>query len=130
MLTRPAMTRPDMTRPAMSRHRRFFLALGIGAVLAGGSLLAEMSLALQVLIGANGFFVTYLALMLRYARNTGPEELRRHGELADEGVALILLLTAAAVALSLTAILLVLNSTTGSGRAEKSAALLAVSIGQ
>lgn len=129
MLTRPAMSRPDKTRPAMFRHRRFFLALGIGAALAGVSLLGQMSLALQALIGANGFFVTYLALMLRYARNTGPEELRRHGEVADEGVALILLLTAAAVALSLTAILLVLNSTTGSGIAEKSAALLAVPLG-
>lgn len=118
-----------MTRPGMSRHGRFFLAFGIGAALTGVSLLGQMSVALHALIGANGFFVTYLALMLRYARDTGPEELRRHGEVADEGVALILLLTVAAVALSLTAILLVLTSATGSGVAEKAAALLAVPLG-
>ena len=73
--------------------------------------------------------MTYLALMLAYASATGPKKLRRHGEVADEGVALILALTAAAVTLSLTAILLVLNSTTGSGIAEESAALLAVPLG-
>ena len=118
-----------MTRPDMSRHRRFYLAFGIGAALAVVSLFGAMSPALHMLIGANGFFVTYLALMLAYARSTGPEELRRHGEVADEGVALILALTAVAVAMSLTAILLVLNFSGGSGLAEKLAALLAVPLG-
>lgn len=123
------MTRPTMTRPAMTRHGRFFLAFGIGVALAIMSLMGQMSGALHALIGANGFFLAYLALMLRYARATGPGELRRHGASADEGVALILLLTGAAVALSLTAILLVLNAPSASGLAEKVAALLAVPLG-
>jgi len=87
-----------------ARHRRFLLAFVTGLALGGASLGAGVAAGQAMLLAANGFFITYLALMLRFARRQTPASLRAHAELTDEGVPLIAGLALGAVALSLTAI--------------------------
>lgn len=113
----------------LTRHGRFFIALLVGAAAAGGSLLADLSLSLHLLIGANTFFISYLAMMMLHATQTSAEDLRRHGEVADEGLLLIFALTAGAVLTSLAAIIVVLIAQENSGWPEKAAALMAVPLG-
>lgn len=93
----------------MGRHKRFFIAFGLGSVVGAAGLLLPIAIAFQALIGANAFFLIYLALMMRFARTTSASDLRRHAEQADEGVALILMLATVSVAVSLGAIAMVLN---------------------
>ncbi|MFN0115169.1 MAG: DUF1345 domain-containing protein [Paracoccaceae bacterium] len=83
----------------LKRHRRFLAALAFGllaaaAVPAGGAVP-------RALVGVDLFCAAYLLLMAHFARGLTPDELRRHSGEADEGVAAILLLGIAVVALSL-----------------------------
>ena len=91
------------------RHGRFLVAfaLGLGAGLAAWALAVAPVFALLAAVDA--FFLIYLLLTARIIGSIGPDELRRHAEEDDEGVALILLLALTAVLTSLTAIFLVLN---------------------
>lgn len=93
----------------MIRHRRFLLAFGFGAALFAAAQFAPMTAALRALLGVNAFFVVYLGLMLRFAQTASLDDLRRHAEQADEGLGFILTLAVLAVAVSLTAIVLVLT---------------------
>lgn len=111
-----------------SRHARFLLAFALGGAIAIGSLVWAMPGAVRALLAVNGFFLSYLALMLRLALRTSADDLSRHAEADDEGIALILLLALAALAISLTAIFLVLNRPTG-GVIELLLALAAVPLG-
>jgi uncharacterized membrane protein len=113
----------------MTRHGRFFIALVVGAVAAAGSLLTGQSLALHALVGANGFFISYLAMMLMLARRTSAHDLRRHGDRADEGLVLIFALTAVTVGTSLAAIAVVLIGTENRDMGAQALALLAVPLG-
>lgn len=92
------------------RHGRFLIAfaLGVAAGIAAWALSVAPDFAL--LAAADVFFLIYLMLTARIIGATGPEELRRHAAEDDEGVALILLLAALAVGVSVTAIFLVLNA--------------------
>jgi uncharacterized membrane protein len=96
--------------PLAHRHGRFLLAFLLGLV--AGALAWTLSVALDfaLLIAADAFFLIYLALTARIVGSTGAGDLRRHAEEDDEGVALILLLAALAVGISITAIFLVLNA--------------------
>ncbi len=93
----------------MSRHRRFLWAFAFGAALFAAVQFAPMSAALRALLGVNAFFVIYLALMLRFAQTASLDDLRQHAEQADEGLGFIFALAVMAVAVSLTAIVLVLT---------------------
>lgn len=93
----------------MGRHKRFLISFGLGSLVGAAGLLLPIEIAFKALIGANAFFLIYLWLMLRFARTTSAQELRRHAEQADEGVTLILVLATASVAVSLGAIAMVLN---------------------
>lgn len=93
---------------AWRKHKRFFLALvvGLGVWSATPGLGAEV----RLLAGVNGFFASYLVLMLSLAARLTGENLRRHSEIEDEGAALILTLALMAVGFSLTAVFTVLNA--------------------
>ncbi len=91
------------------RHSRFLIAFAVGIAVAALALWQGVSPILGLLSGANALFLCYLGLMLHFARGGTPERLRQHAEQADEGVTLILLLAALAVAVSITAIAAVLN---------------------
>lgn len=94
----------------VKRHARFLVAFGLG--LCAGLLAWALSFApvFALLAAADTLFLIYLTLTLRITGRTGPDDLRRHAEEEDEGVALILLLAALAVGVSITAIFLVLNA--------------------
>lgn len=98
-----------MLAQAYHRHARFFAALALGATLWAGSHLLVVDQAMRGLIGANAFFLSYLALITAMILRTTPHNMRRHAEQEDEGAALILALALIAVAISLSSIFLVLN---------------------
>lgn len=110
------------------RHGRFLIAfgLGVGAGLAAWALSVAPDFTL--LAAADAFFLSYLALTARILGSTGPEDLRRHADQDDEGVALILILAALAVVVSVTAIFLVLNAD-ASSFAARLAALVSLPLG-
>ena len=89
------------------RHGRFFLAAAAG--LATFVLTWRLPLELRVLVAADGFFVAYLGLMAAFALDLTPDRLRERAASADEGMPVILLLTAFAIAVSLGAIFALLN---------------------
>lgn len=110
------------------RHGRFLVAFGLGLCVGFGAWSAALTPVLALLAGANTLFLTYLALTARIVGRTGPEDLRRHAVDEDEGVALILLLAALAVGVSVGAIFLVLNGHE-SGFASRLVALVSVPLG-
>ena len=83
-------------------HGRFYCAAATGLAL----WLAAWTLRwpLPPLVGGDAFFLTYLALMVRFTLWITPDGLRRRASVEDEGIPLIVLLALAAVVLSLAAI--------------------------
>ena len=110
------------------RHSRFRLAFGFGGLVGLAAWAQGITPVFCALTAAIGFFVLYLALMIALAGPTGPAELRRHAEQDDEGVVVIVILAGLAVAVSVTAIYLVLNSSTA-GLAARGAALVTLPLG-
>jgi len=98
-----------MLRPAYHRHTRFLAALAFGGLMWGGSHLLPVDGVMSALIGANTFFLGYLALILTMVARTRPQDMRRHAEQDDEGAVLILAIAVMAVSISLWSIFLVLN---------------------
>jgi uncharacterized membrane protein len=94
----------------LKRHRRFYLALLLGALagVAGGQMLPIPGLAQPPLAGSV-FFAVYLLSTFVSCLKLRPDDLRRAADVADEGLPLILLITVAAVALSIAAIFALLN---------------------
>jgi len=105
------------------------MALGLGIVAGVGSLALQMRADLSALIGVNVTFLVYLALMFHLAANTGPEDIQRQADGADEGVALILLLGGATVVISLAAIVFILTAPDGTGWLGRGLSLTAVPLG-
>jgi len=108
-------------------HGRFYLAAiaGIAIWLAAWSL----PWPLPSLAGGDTFFLTYLALMTRFALRTTPEDLRRRASVEDEGMPLIVALALAAIVFSLVAIFSLLNRDGTPEPAELSLAVASVPLG-
>jgi uncharacterized membrane protein len=107
-----------------SRHARFYVALAVG--LAALPILAAAGIdswALRIVLAGNGFFLVYLALTALFAGRATAEHLRATAAADDEGLPLIFLLAATAVALSIGAIFLLLRV---AGEAESRGGVLAV----
>ena len=113
---------------AVRRHMRFLVAFVLGVTIWVVASTTPGDTAMNALMAVNGFFVTYLGLMLWLSLTTTVSDLRRHAAADDEGSALILLLAVGAVVVSLTAIFLVLNRTNGS-LIQSGFALLAAPLG-
>lgn len=113
---------------AFRRHLRFLVALVLGVTIWTVTTATALDPLMRSLIAVNGFFAVYLALMLRLTVKTSTDDLRRHAEADDEGSALILLLAISAVAVSITAIFLVLNRNSA-GLGEALFALAAAPLG-
>lgn len=94
----------------LKRHAQFFTALLIGAGLY--ALCWALPGGMRAMVGINGFFATYLVLMLILSAQLTPETLETHAEEEDEGAALILVLALIAVGVSLGSIFLALNDKT------------------
>lgn len=111
-----------------ARHARFLIAFGFGLGILAGTVILRLDGTLQSLLSVNGFFVSYLVLMLWMTVATGPADLRRHSEQDDEGIPLITLLALGAVAVALASVVLVLSKQSHSV-AENVLALAAVPLG-
>ncbi len=81
-----------------------------------------------VVVGFDAFALAYLGLGLRHLAGLAPSDLKRHAEDQDEGITLIFALCAAAVGVSLWAIVAVLNGQVG-GPVLTALALVAVPLG-
>lgn len=92
------------------RHGRFLAAFGLGLVAGAAAWALSLAPVLALMVAVDAFFLIYLILTARIVGQTGANDLRRHAEEEDEGVALILLLAGLAVLVSVTAIFLVLNA--------------------
>jgi uncharacterized membrane protein len=92
------------------RHGRFLVAFALGIAAGVAAWLLSVAPDFALLAAADVFFLVYLALTARIIGTTSAHDLRRHAEEDDEGVALILLLAALAVGVSISAIFLVLNA--------------------
>jgi uncharacterized membrane protein len=107
------------------RHWRFLLAVSAGLV--AGALAYQMPSAIMALVAADVAFAAYLALMVGLARQTSPDDMRRHAADRDEGLPLILCIAVGAVGISLVAILSVLRD--AGGWVEASLAFAAAPLG-
>ena len=114
--------------PTAPRHGRFLIAFGFGGLVWMAAWVQGIAPVFCALTAAIGFFALYLLMMFALVGSSGPADLRRHAEQDDEGVALILILAALAVMVSVTAIYLVLNSPTA-GLAARGAALITLPLG-
>ncbi len=110
------------------RHARFLAAFGLGVVAGAAAWALSFAPVFALLVAADVFFLTYLLLTARIVGKTGADDLRRHAEEEDEGVALILLLAGLAVLVSVTAIFLVLNADE-SGLGSRLTALVSLPLG-
>jgi uncharacterized membrane protein len=94
-------------RAHVSRHRRFYFSALLGILswlVTGGLARAE-----RYAVAGDTFFGVYLVMMSVLAFQTSPDDLRNEAETEDEGVALILAITIAVIAFSLTSIFALLN---------------------
>ncbi|MFO1143513.1 MAG: DUF1345 domain-containing protein [Amaricoccus sp.] len=104
------------------RHGRFLIAIAAGvAVFIASAPLGPWELGF--LVAGSLFFLVYLVLTARFLARATAEHLRRRAAAADEGLPLILLVTAGAVLLSFIAIYLLLAEP---GPMQHEAALVAV----
>ena len=103
-----------MWAQAYHRHTRFVAALALGGLLWALSHLMPVDAVMSGLISVNGFFLSYLGLMLVMILRIPAQEMRRHAEADDEGAVLILGIALMAVVVSLSSIFLVLNRTSSS----------------
>jgi uncharacterized membrane protein len=110
------------------RHGRFLVSFGLGLGAGLGAWWLSFTPVFALLAAADTLFLIYLALTARIVGRTGPDDLRRHAEDEDEGVALILLLAGLAVLVSVAAIFLVLNADE-SGLGARVTALVSLPLG-
>ena len=89
-------------------HSRFYLAAALGLVV--WWLVRSFPLPVRLPVAGTAFFGTYLVSMIGTAVRTTPDQMRERAALKDEGIAIIVLLTLAAVGLSLGSIFSLLNA--------------------
>ncbi len=110
-----------------SRHLPFYLALGASALSCVSALWAPPLIV--VVIAANAFFTTYIALSFSRLSRLSATSLRADAAGSDIPVQLIFLVTLGAVAVALAALFIVLNAPQAPGRWPLFLAILAVPLG-
>ncbi len=95
-------------RAHFTRHFRFYTSVATGVVVE--ILSGIFNLPLRHSMAGIAFFVCYLLLMFGVARRTTPSDIRSRAESRDEGIILIILITIAAIGLSLGSIFSLLNT--------------------
>lgn len=97
-----------------ARHSRFLIAFALGLAILATTFLLGLDRITQALLSADGFFVAYLVLMLWVSHRMTVDDLRRHSELEDEGITLIMVIALGTVAISMSSVVLVLSQEDGS----------------
>lgn len=110
-------------------HARFYAALAAAVLVwIAASRLSGLGPALSIAISGDCFFLLYLAMTGWFVRGVEPDDLRRLARVDDEGIVLIVIITAAAIALALGSFALLLHEES-SGLWELVVALAAVPLG-
>jgi uncharacterized membrane protein len=114
---------------APQRHQRFLVSFGIGLVLGLVFwLIFGLSAVQSAILGFDAFAAIFLGLSFVLLARLSSIDLRRRSEDQDEGMAVIMLLMALAISVSLWAIVAVLNGQ-GGGTFITACALLAIPLG-
>jgi uncharacterized membrane protein len=108
-------------------HARFYAAAAFGAVV--GASLALAGSPLAAVAGGDAFFVTYLASAAWVVARATPHGLRKYAAYDDEGTHAIAVLTIVALAVALTAILLLIRQDAPRDPVHVGIALAAVPLG-
>lgn len=108
-------------------HGRFYVALAIGAAVS--LLMRAAATPLRLAAAGDAFYGAYLIAVLLHAPHGTPKLLRRRATYEDEGIIIIVILTIAAIALSLTAMFWLLNTSSQPDRLTFILAILSVPLG-
>jgi uncharacterized membrane protein len=111
----------------LRRHARFLLAVAAG--LAVAVLTRGRDLPLRMLLAGDTFLLVYLLLTALYLGEATASHLRQRAARADEGLALIIAVSVATVALSLGAIFLLLRQSENTGTAGGVLAVASIPLG-
>ena len=109
------------------RHLGFYVAAGLGLVVAAGCALAAPALALPA--GAVAFFLAYLLLATSQIVRMDPKFLRRHADQEDAPAPVILIVMIVAVIGSAVSLFLVLNQRENSPAPELALSIASVVLG-
>ena len=97
----------------LKHHGRFYAALLLGGLAGAATGFVDPLAGITRLpVAGVVFFLVYLATSTATVMEMRPDDLRRRADIADEGMPLILLITVAAVAISIFAIFALLNHRT------------------
>jgi uncharacterized membrane protein len=92
----------------LQHHWRFYVSAAAGIAI--WILAYRLDAAFRTALAGNCFFLPYLVLTYLKMERVTPDDLRRHARLEDEGIGLIIVITLAAVAISLGSFALVLHN--------------------
>lgn len=94
----------------LRHHWRFYASLAIGCLL--WLAVARLAPTLRLVAAGDGFFAAYLVFAAwLIARRSSPEHLRRRASSEDEGITIIVMITALAIAVSFYSIFAILDET-------------------
>jgi uncharacterized membrane protein len=94
----------------LRHHWRFYASLALGFLL--WLAVARLAPALRLVAAGDGFFIAYLLFAAwMIARRSSPEHLRRRASSEDEGITVIVLITAIAIVVSFYSIFAILDET-------------------
>lgn len=94
-------------REHITHHTRFYAATALGAVVWAST--GQIPSELRLVVAGDAAFLLYLITMTMLAGRLTPESMRERANYEDEGMAVIVLITLSAIALSLASICAVLN---------------------
>src|SRR3954453_7722350 len=98
---------PISIRAHFEHHKRCYIAAALGILI--WTLTRMLGLPVHVAVSGDAFFLVYLLSMLGMAHRATPSEMRTRAAVRDEGILLIVLMTLAAIGLSLGSIFALLN---------------------
>ena len=98
---------PRSIRAHFEHHKRFYTAAALGILI--WTVTWMFALPVHLAVAGDAFFLVYLLSMLGMAHRATPSEMRTRAAVKDEGIVLIVLITLAAIGLSLGSIFALLN---------------------
>ena len=98
---------PLSIRAHFEHHKRFYTAAALGLLV--WTLTRMFNLPVHLAVAGDTFFGVYLLSMLGMAHRATPSEMRTRAAVKDEGITLIVLMTLAAIGLSVGSIFALLN---------------------
>jgi hypothetical protein len=98
---------PRSIRAHFEHHKRFYAAAALGILI--WTVTWMFALPVHLAVAGDAFFLVYLLSMLGMAHRATPSEMRTRAAVKDEGIVLIVLITLAAIGLSLGSIFALLN---------------------